>query len=313
MNSDDMKTLNELHIKIFKRGISIYSDSMENTISNAQNLESYALYLNNIHEKLETILHMAKKYSLDCINKATDVRKYVDVYDKYKDDPSRIILSRQEMRTKLSWSDIVNKEELQERNSKKCVTPVLENDFECNPILYKNISNITGKNVGDTCKIPIVNTLNEIPSALYWFNGNKSNPKGVYICISHKFYVKIPFPDIVDGTKDFNRVRTIKCKYNNIEECIKKRNSNSNRPNSFIHKCNFAHKGEKYVRVSNVFRCPDMIHFGRHATLKEDLSNIDEYNIKMMLLNSLSDLFISNLWFQTQRKKTLVLTNIDTC
>jgi hypothetical protein len=317
MDSDDMKNLNNIYIKIFKKGKTIYSDSMENNIPNAQNLESYALYLNQMNEKLQNILHMTEKYALDCINKATDVRKYVDINNKYKDDPSRMILAHREMNNKMSWADITEMEDERETIHNTIdeiiIKPILENEFKHEKIAYKDISNIYGEGVDENCKIPIINNLNEMPSALYWFNGNKTNPKGVYICISHKFYVRIPFPNIVDGTKDFNRVCSVKCKYNTIDECIKRRREQSNRPNSFMRKCNFAHKGDKYVRVGSIFRCPNMIHFGRPTTIKDDLSNINEYNIKMMLLNSLSDLFISNLWFQTQKKKRLILTNIDIC
>jgi hypothetical protein len=317
MDSQDMALLNEIYIRILKKGRSIYNKSMENNIANAQNLESYSTYLNEMNEKLESILDLTEKYSNECIEKATELRKYVEINDKYKDDSSRMIYAHKEMYSGLSWADVTDvedaKEKILDNVDKIIVKPILEKEFKQTPILYKDISNIYGKDIGFNCKIPIINKLNEIPSALYWYAGDKNNPKGVYICISRKFYVQIPFPNVIDGTRDFNRKCSIKCKYESKEECLKLRTDLAKRYNSSIRECNFAHKGEKYVRVGTTFRCPTMPHFGRHSSLKNDLENLPDYDIKMMLLNALSDIFISKLWFQRQKNDNLILHNIDIC
>jgi hypothetical protein len=317
MDSHDMSLLNEIYIRILKKGRSIYDKSMENVIINAQNLESYSTYLNEMNEKLESILDLTEKYSNECIEKATEIRKYVEINNKYKDDSSRMIHAHKEMYSGLSWADVTDVEDAKEKIlnnvDKIIVKPVSEMEFKQTPILYKDISNIYGKDIGFNCKIPIINKLNEIPSAFYWYAGDKNNPKGIYICISRKFYVQIPFPNIIDGTRDFNRKCSIKCKYESKEECLKLRTELANRYNSSIRECNFAHKGEKYVRVGTTFRCPTMPHFGRHSSLKNDLENLPDYDIKMMLLNALSDIFISKLWFQRQKNDNLILNNIDTC
>lgn len=317
MDSHDMQMLNDIYIRVLKKGRNIYSDDMENNITNAQNLESYSSYLNQMNEKLENILELTERYSSDCINKATDIRKYVDVNNKYKDGPSRILLSYKEIFSKMSWADISEREDERELLHKNIdeviIKPVIETEFKTDSILYKDISELYGKNSLTGCKIPIINKLSEIPSSLYWFNGNKNNPKGVYICISHKFYVRIPFPNIIDGTKDFNRVSSIKCKYENKDECIRIRREISNRPNSYMRKCSFAHTGDKYVRVGTNLRCPGIPHFGSHETFKDDIKNVSESDIKMILLNALSDLFITNIWFQSQKKQTTILTNIGVC
>ena len=46
MDSQDMKLLNDIYIRILKKGRSIYDKSMDKTIANAQSLESYSEYLN---------------------------------------------------------------------------------------------------------------------------------------------------------------------------------------------------------------------------------------------------------------------------
>jgi len=314
-----MKLLNDIYIRILKKGRSIYDKSIDKNIENAQNLESYSEYLNQMNEKLESILDLTDKYSIECIKKATEVRQYVDFNDKYKDDPFRMLLYNKDTYSGMSWSDISDIEDKKEKLIKKVDeiidTPSIEKDFKQNSVLYKDISCIYGKHLdlGFDCKIPIINKINEIPSALYWYKGDKTNPKGVYICISRKFYAQIPLPDIIDGTKDYNRTCSIKCKYENKEECIKVRYELAQRYNSDVRECKFAHKGEKYIRVGTSLRCPKMPYFGRKSTLSADLGNLPDYDIKMMLLNALSDLFMSNLWFQKQKNDNLVLHDIDTC
>ena len=52
MDSNDMLHLNEIYTKILKKGKTIYDDSMNNTIENAQKLEEYSAYLNQMNDKL---------------------------------------------------------------------------------------------------------------------------------------------------------------------------------------------------------------------------------------------------------------------
>lgn len=319
MDSQDMKTLNDIYIRLLKNGRDIYDKSVDKTIADAQELESYSEYLNQMNEKLENILDLTDKFSIECINKATEIRQYIEFNDKYKDDPFRMLLYDKNKYAGISWADISEiedkKENLVKQVDEKINKPYNENDFKRKTVLYKDISDIYGKglNLGFDCKIPIINRINEIPPALYWYKGDKTNPKGVYICISHRFYAQIPFSNIIDGTKDNDRTCSIKCKYENNVDCTRARSEYAQRYNSDIRECKFAHKGEKYVRIGTALRCPNMPYFGRKSTLSKDLGNLPDHDIKMMLMNALSDLFLSNLWFQKQKNENLVLHNIDTC
>lgn len=318
MNSDDIQIINDTYIRILKNGRRIYKESeKENSIEVAQELESYSTYLNQMNEKLESILDLANKYSSECLTKATEIREYIDINDKYSDDPSKMFMAHREMFKGMSWADITDIEDEKKRILKNISQIVKEpknpDKYKHNPIMYKDVSKIYGKELGFNCKIPIINKLNEMPSALYWYEGDQQNPKGIYACISRKFYVQVPFPNVIDGTKDFNRTCSVKCKYNTVEECLKVRDDLANRYNSDVRECNFAHLGDKYIKIGTAFRCPNIPRFGNHRFLKDDLKNLPDCDIKMLLMYSLSDILLCSLWFQNQKDTSMVLTNIDTC
>jgi hypothetical protein len=318
MDAGDMQIINDTYIRILKKGRRIYKESEhENSIEVAQKLESYSTYLNQMNEKLESILELADKYSRECLTKATEIREYVDINNRYADDPSKMVMAHREMCKGMSWSDITDIEDEKEsvlKNISQIVKiPKNLDEYKHEPIMYKDISNIYGKDLGFNCKIPIINKLNEMPSALYWYGGDQKNPKGIYTCLSRKFYVQVPFPNVIDGTKDFNRSCSIKCKYNTVEECLKVRDDLANKYNSDVRDCNFAHFGDKYIKIGTTFRCPNIPRFGNHHFLKDDLKNLPDYDIKMLLMYSLSDILLGSLWFQNQKDTSMVLTNIDTC
>ena len=318
MDANDMILLNDIYIRILKKGRDVYKESeQENTISNAQKLESYSTYLEQLNIKIENILELNNKYARECITKATEIRKFIDLNDKYKDDPSRMILAHREMYGDISWGDLTDLDD-KKKNILKTVknviqTPISKKDYIQTPIMYKDLSQIYNKDIGFNCKIPIINKLNEMPSALYWYEGDQKNPKGVYTCISRKFYVQVPLPNVIDGTKDFNRTCSIKCKYNTVEECFSIRDELAKRYDSEIRECKFAHHGDKYTKIGTSFRCPNIPRFGNHLTLSNDLDNLPDYDIKMMLMYSLSDILLANLWFQKQKDADILFTNIDTC
>lgn len=318
MDASDMQLLNDIYIRILKKGRAIYKESeKENIISNAQKLETYSTYLEQMNAKLETILDLTYKYARECITKATEIRQFIDINDRYKDDPSKMFLAHKEMYSGMSWADLTDIEDEKERILKNVAeivkTPNLKSEFVQTPIIYKDLSKIYGNDIGFNCKIPIINKLNEMPSALYWYDGDQQNPKGVYTCLSRKFYVQVPFPNVIDGTKDFNRTCSIKCKYNTNEECLIVRSDLAKKYESTIRECKFAHVGDKYIKIGTTFRCPNIPRFGNHAFLKDDIENLPDCDIKMLLMYSLSDILLSSLWFQKQKNTNIVFTNIDTC
>lgn len=318
MDGNDMQIINDTYIRILKNGRRIYKETdQENYIESAQKLESYSTYLNQMNEKLESILELTNKYSRECLAKATEMREYVDINNRYSDDPSKMIIAHRELFKGMSWGDISDieyeKECVLKNISQMVKKPKNPDDYKHNPIMYKDISTIYGKDLGFNFKIPIINKLNEMPSSLYWYEGDQKNPKGIYTCLSRKFYVQVPFPNVIDGTKDFNRTCSIKCKYNTAEECLNVRDDFANKYKSELRNCNFAHSGDKYIKIGTSFRCPNIPRFGNHSSLNYDLKNLPDCDIKMLLMYSLSDVLLGSLWFQNQKDISMVLTNIDTC
>jgi hypothetical protein len=318
MDTTDMQLINDIYINLLKKGRHIYKESgKEYILSNAQKLESYSKYLSQMNDKLEAILDLTDKYSNECMIKANKIRLYIDINDRYKDDPSKMFLAHKKMHGNVSWGEVTeikDKKNILLKNVSKIVKKTnSKSEYNQEPIIYKDISKIYGNDIGFECKIPIINKLNEMPSALYWYDGDKQNPKGVYICVSRKFYVQVPFPNVVNGTKDFNRTCSIKCKYNTEKECFAARRGLSNRLDSKPRECTFAHSGDKYIKIGSLFRCPNMPRFGSHSSLKDDLENLPDCDIKVLLMYSLSDVLLSSLWFQKQKNKNITFTNIDIC
>lgn len=315
MNPDDIKKINNIYVKILKDGLKIYDiiDNDNNTIQNAKKLESYSTYLSEMNEKLEHILNISNKYVNECLDKATEIREYVDLNDKYKHDKFPIFSITKELNKNIIWADVVELED-KKNNLLHDVKKITEDKTEYNQknIMYKNIEN-EYKYINFKYQIPIINRLDEIPQSLYWYKGDKDNPKGIYTSLSPGFYVQVPFPDVIDGTKDFNRICSIKCKYNTIDECLKIRQDLSNKFNSDIRVCNFAHKGENYTKIGTSFRCPNIPRFGNHNFLNTDLENLPHNDMKMLLMYSLSDMMLSSMWFQKKQLPNMVLTKIDTC
>jgi hypothetical protein len=324
MDANDMKTLNDIYIKILKTGRSLYAKSDGSlNIRTAQRLESYSTYLGEMNEKTESILDLTDKYAKECLNRATEIRKQIDINKKYNcDDPSHMFMAHKEMYYGLSWADITEIED----NTNQVVNDVNDKvrkntnkkDYEHNPIIYKNLSTVYGKKIGFDWKVPIIHKLNEMPPSLYWYAGDTTNPEGIYTCLTKGFYIQVPFPNVIDATQDFNRTGSIGCKYNNINECLEAREELANRFNSKIRDCNFAHKGDKYIKIGTTFRCPHKPRFGNHTHLSEDIGTIPDSDIKTILMYSLSDIVLSSMWFQKQKdedtKKTnIIMTNIDIC
>jgi hypothetical protein len=319
MDPTDVKTINDIYVKILKTGRRLYDSENSpecegNTVCHAQKLESYSTYLGQMNDKLEHILKISDKYANECFTKATEIREFVNLHDKYKDDEFPLFSVNRELYKNLDWGHEMEMEDKKNEilDNIKNITEK-KNIHEYKPIMYKNVKDLYSTKIDFDWKIPIINRLNEMTPSLYWYNGDKNNPKGVYTCLSNGFNVQVPFPNTIDGTKDFNRVCSIKCKYNTTVDCLKVRQDLSNKFNSDIRPCNFAHAGEKYSKLGTSFRCPNIPRFGNHMFLNNDLNKLPDYDMKMMLMYSLSDVLLSSMWFQKHKIKKLLLTNIDTC
>lgn len=333
MNSNEMLLLNKVYTSVLLNGRKQYEHASKTpTIKSARFLESFSLYLNEMNDTLSMILDLTNKYATECLDKSTEIRKEIENNNSYSNDTSHMFLAHQEKYQGLSWADMSEKEDEIEHtlNQIKKITQKTpeKKNYEHNLITYKTIDSVHNVNIGFPYKIPIINKLSEIPSAFYWFNGDDKHQEGIYTSLSNGFYIKVPFPNIIDATNSYNRTGSIKCKYKTYEDCLKIRTDLSDKYKSDIRECNFAHKNDKYVKIGTTFRCPSMPHFGSHASLSRDLDTIPTSDVKTMLMYSLSDMLISSLWFQKSQitnnnlknsnKKNAVpanvfMSNIDIC
>ena len=275
-------------------------------------IESYKIYIDQSKDKLYEMANLLNEFSNEYSKKVNELKKIKKLEKKYKSDPCPILSIHKELYKNQSWYDITINEE---RTNNVCnkVDRFINNIYKYEPINYKKLSNIENVNLDFDLKIPIVNRLEEIPPALYWFDGDKNNNAGIYTSISKKICAKIPLPNVIDGSKDFNRACSVKCKNNTKENCYAVRKDLSDLYNSDILECNYAHNGENYTKIGTTFRCPNTPRFGNHKYLNDDLNNVSENDIKILLMYSLSDVLLSSMWFQKQKKKGIILNNINIC
>lgn len=142
-------------------------------------------------------------------------------------------------------------------------------------------------------KIPHVSDLSQIPPAIYYSDKPTS---GLYMRLINNNIVQIPFPEIIDSKKEYNRNHSIKCKWGDKRECLIQRQKLAKIHNSVIRTCNFAHSGDQLVKVGYPSRCPTIPSFGNPSTFKDDLKYVTETDVKNMLMYGLNDIIIASTW-----------------
>jgi hypothetical protein len=316
MDERDMQVINDIYVKILRNGRKMYGS--ENTIAAACQLETYSTYLSEMNDKLESMVDLTQKFSVECLSKATEIREEVAINNKFDGDQSKISFAFRDKNSNLSWADATDIEDRTDAVL-ECVEAAIvkkptEGEFKQGHVLYKTLTDIYGIELDHEWKLPIANRIKDIPPALQWYKGDTNNPEGIYICLSDGFYTQVPMPNILDATKDFNRTGSVKCKHYTKEACYKARETLAYRRNFDMRSCSFAHKGDKYVKIGTIFRCPKFPGFGKHSSLNADLVEIPDDDIRSILMYSLSDAMLSSLWFQNQKQKNgMVMTNIDIC
>ena len=79
-----MAELNAIYSNMLKEGHSQFlSYEDDRTLKGAQNLESYATYLNEMNEKLVAIMDLIEKFSNEFLEKDTETRQFIDLNNKY--------------------------------------------------------------------------------------------------------------------------------------------------------------------------------------------------------------------------------------
>ncbi len=150
-------------------------------------------------------------------------------------------------------------------------------------------------------KLTCVKRLSEIPSMFYYYKGDRNTAAGVYCNINNNC-IRVPFPRVIDSIKDFNRIKSMRCKYKTRESC----NFHTNR------ECNYAHRGENMIKIGYQSRCNSNPRFGNPDTIDADIKNISADDIDTILMYGLNDLFSSAVWFDYHKitKKKITSTDI---
>lgn len=212
----------------------------------------------------------------------------------------------------LNWADIEEIEDIENIQTGTTNKPEQINSATSSKKynLYKEIQMIHQTPI-PAVKFPITPALEMIKPAIQWYIGDTKHKEGLYMCLTDGCYIEVPFPDIIDGTKNNNRAGSIKCKHTDIDKCLANRELLASRYNSEIRNCNFAHHGDKYIKIGSSFRCPELPHFGNHKTLKSDMDIINDSDIRLILMYSISDILLSNIWWQSKKKRDETIHNLD--
>lgn len=177
---------------------------------------------------------------------------------------------------------------------------------------YKELSIIENVDISpNKINIPIVKSLKDIPPMFYWYEGDNIYKKGIYTSVCHGFYAKVPLPNVISSDSVSYKINSVACKYGTKQICQENKKKISEFHNSEVRECFYVHKKEKFNKVGNCYRC-NVESFGNHATLQNDLDVVSNYDIKHMLMYSLSDDLLSMIWYQNKfRNGELIITNLD--
>ena len=172
----------------------------------------------------------------------------------------------------------------------------------------QKVINITEINYNMT--MPVVEKLSDIPNAFHYFKGSTENPAGVYMQINNNI-MRIPFPDVIDSKKEYDRSHSIRCKYLTKTECDAQRNKMAKLYNSQTRMCNFAHAGDSIVKIGYPSRCPSLPAYGTPATMPEDIRRITLNDVKNLLLYGLSDIMDSIIWLDYNKKNGMIFDKLE--
>ena len=142
-----------------------------------------------------------------------------------------------------------------------------------------------------------IDKLEEAKSMFYWHNNS------LYVRLLNDVYAAVPFPEIYDSAKNYERRCSVRCKYKTKAICDRQRSEVARVYNSPKRICNFAHIGEKMVKIGYSSRCPSRPNYGNPATIAEDSKLITIDDIKSMLLYGLNDLIIAAIWLDYKKEK----------
>ena len=146
---------------------------------------------------------------------------------------------------------------------------------------------------------PVVADLQDVPHALYWYNGP---PAGWYMRVGSAI-VQVPWPSIYHSAPHPPPSR---CHHRTKAACEQYRRDASARYKTPQKKCYYAHQGDRLPRIIHPSRCPSSPNFGQPgADLPDNLS------IKALLLHGLHDIASAALAIESKKKSPVVLCDLD--
>lgn len=281
----------------------------------ARNLEKTSMKLGVMYDMFTHLTVLMNNLHRECQEKAVEIREEIELKKKYDEKSGdKFAFVFHGKYKNMSWGDIADLEDRREnliKESEQMETKLVEIPEQ---IPFKKITVLDGVNLPKEIKVRMVSRLDNLPPAFGWYSGDKNYRAGIYIRLPENMFVRIPFPDVIDGTQNYTRNKTIKCKYETEDQCYESRKFLADRYNTEIRECLFAHKGDVYSKVGNNFRCPVNPRFGNHSHLKTDIENLKADDIKPVLMYSLSDLFSCYLWNDYHHSEDrIIFGNVEEC
>jgi hypothetical protein len=180
------------------------------------------------------------------------------------------------------------------------------------PVATPNIERMLIPEIGYYINVQKVDKLTDIPSVFTWYDNPKDteNPPGLYCTIIPNVHVRVPFPAVVDSTKEYGRGRSIRCKYATNILCDDQRSKMAMYHKSQVRTCNFAHTGDDIVKVGYPSRCTKA-NFGNSDSLTKDIRLVKILDIKNILLYGLNDIMASIIWLDYNQIENTVFNNIE--
>lgn len=175
------------------------------------------------------------------------------------------------------------------------------------PTIEKNIISEIGYHI----KLPVVNNIKNIPVAMHYYKGDDKHPAGVYMNLPNNNIVRMPFPEIIDSKREYDRTHSIRCKYNLKEECNAQRAKMSKLYNSQVRVCNFAHAGDKIIKIGYPSRCPNVPDFGNPSTMANDVKKVNINDIHNMLLYGLNDVICSVVYLDYNNITDKIMATLE--
>lgn len=280
---------------------------------------------NSIVNDGNKLLSVLKHYTNAIESVIDDCSEYIDEITEdlsHKKPPEDFVYATSNGMLSYNGRDYLDKVLLKKENSnaqkRSSKHPLLASTKDTNMRVNMQSHNYTYKkhkiNEIDYCmEFPTVSNFADMSPMFYYYDNpnDTNNDSGIYCSIIQGVVIKIPFPVIVDSTREYSRCRSIKCKYEKRYLCDENRNSMAQRYNSEIRKCNFAHEGDSIVKIGYPSRCSTMPRFGNADTLAKDINIVKLGDIKNVLLYGLNDVIVSAIWFYHHKQKAGVYSRVD--